>query len=165
MNSSAEPGFSYLVETVKNGAVIESEVVHNLMPAEGAAHMLSATFKGGPQVATWYLGLYEGNYTPNGTDVAATFPALANETTTYAGATRAAFAPGAVQFGLLDNSLSRAEFAFSATKTVYGGFMTSAPAKGAAVGVLMSIVRFSSPRVMDADSILRVTAGISLTPV
>mgnify|MGYP003515663090 CR=1 FL=1 len=56
-----------------------------------------------------------------------------------------------------------AVIAFTGSKTVYGGFMTSAPAKGATTGALVSIVRFPSPRVLDPDSVLRVTAGIVLT--
>jgi hypothetical protein len=133
------------------------------MPTEGANHMLNATLKGGAQVSTWYLGLYEGNYTPSVSDTAATFSSMATETSGYTATTRLAWAPGTVVAGVLDNSSARAEFTFNAPKTIYGGFMSSAPAKGATSGVLMSLVRFPSPRVLDTDSVLRVTAGITLT--
>lgn len=163
MNAHVEAGFTYLIETVKNGVVVESETVHNLMPTEGANHILSAAFKGGSQVTTWYIGLYEGNYTPSVADIASTFPGLAAETSAYTSSTRVAWAPGTVVAGILDNSSNRAEFTFTAAKTVYGGFMSSAAGKGATTGALVSLVRFPSPRVLDADSILRVTAGITLT--
>jgi len=165
MNANAKAGFTYLVEVVKNGIVIGSEVCHNLLPVEGANHLINVALKGGAQVPTWYVGLFEGNFTPSVNDVAATLPALATECTAYVGATRGIWVPGAVAAGGADNSESRTEFTFTAAKTVYGGFMSSAPAKGATAGALISLVRFSSPRVLDIDSILRVTAGFTLTSV
>lgn len=162
MNANAEAGFTYLIEVVKDGVIVDSEVCRNLLPVEGANHLISVALKGGAQVPTWYIGLFEGNFTPNVNDVAATLPALATECVAYAGATRGAWVPGAVAAGGVDNSASRTEFTFTANKTVYGGFMSSAPAKGAVTGALISLVRFSSPRVLDIDSILRVTAGFTL---
>lgn len=158
-------GFKYLVEVINAGRVVDSFEVNNLMPTEGVNHLLGVAFKNGTQAASWYLGLFEGNYTPTVGDTAATFSATATETTAYAAATRMAWTPGAVASGVLDNSASRAEFVFTASKVVYGGFMTSAAAKGATNGALISVVRFPSPRTLDVDSILRVTAGITLTPV
>lgn len=163
MNSQAQAGFTYLIEVVKDGVVVDSETVHNLMPIQGANHLLSSALTGASQVATWYIGLYEGNYTPSIAEVAATLPILATECTAYAAATRMAWTPGAAAAGVVDNSAAKAEFVFNAAKTVHGGFLTSAPAKGATSGALMSVVRFASPRVLDVDSILRVTAGITLT--
>lgn len=165
MNSTAQAGFAYLIEVIKNGVVIDREVAHNVMPTEGANHIISSALTGGSQVSTWYLGLYEGNYTPTVADTAALLPGLAVECTAYTDATRKVWAPGAVAGGSVNNSATKAEFTFNAAKTVYGGFMTSAPAKGATTGALVSVVRFPSPKVLDIDSILRVTAGITLTPV
>ncbi len=163
MNSQAQAGFAYLIEVVKNGVVIDSEAVHNLMPTQGANQLLGSALAGATPVTAWYLGLYEGNYTPSIAEIASTLPSLATECTAYAAATRMVWTPGAVASGVVDNSAAKAEFVFNAAKTVYGGFLTSAPAKGAVSGVLMSVVRFATPRVLDADSILRVTAGITLT--
>lgn len=165
MNSTAQAGFVYTVEVVKNGVVIDREVVHNVMPTEGANQIISSALAGGAQVATWYLGLFEGNYTPTIADTALALPGLAAECTAYDGATRKTWTPGAVAGGTANNSAAKAEFTFTAPKTVYGGFMSSAPAKGAVSGALVSAVRFPSPKVLDTDSILRVTAGITLTPV
>lgn len=164
-HAEAEAGFSYLVEVVKNGEVIETEICHNLLPIEGANHMVGVVFKGQSAVSQWYVGLFEGNFTPSVNDVAATLPSLATECASYSGATRVAFTPGAVAAGAVDNTAARAEFTFTAAKTVYGGFISSAPAKGATTGVLASLVRFSSPKTLDADSILRVTAGFTLSSI
>lgn len=158
-------GFEYLVETFKDGELVDSFTVHNLMPTEGVNAMLNTMFKSASQVGTWYIGLYEGNYTPVIGDTAATFPGAATETTAYIAATRVAWVPGTPSAGILDNSASKAEFDMNAAKTIYGAFMSSASAKGATSGVLVSAVRFPSPRVLDSDSILKITAGITLTSV
>lgn len=165
MNSELKGGFGYLIEVVKDGVVIDSEFVHNVMPVQGANHILGVALAGATQVPNWYIGLYEGNYTPNGAETAALLPSMATECTAYSGATRAPWTPGTVANGTVNNSAAKAEFTFTAPKTVYGGFITSAPAKGATTGVLTSVVRFSSPRVLDTDSVLRVTAGYTLTSV
>lgn len=164
MNSDATIGFVYTVETLKGGKVVDAFTVHNLVPTEGANAILSGALLGGAQVGTWYIGLYEGDYSPSVGDTAALLPSLATECTAYSGATRQPWVPGAAVGGAASNTASKAEFTFIADKTVRGGFMSSAPAKGATTGALVSIVRFPSPRVLDLDSVLRVTAGIVLTP-
>ena len=159
----AKAGFLYLVEVLRNGIVVDRELVHNIMPTEGLNHVLNVVLKGSTQIGTWYLAPFEGNYTPIAGDTAAAFPAAATECTAYSESTRQQFVPGTVSAGALDNAASRAEFTFNATKTVYGGFMTGASAKGATTSVLLSAVKFSSPKSLDSGSVLRVTAGITLT--
>lgn len=165
MKETMTGGFEYLIELVRNGVVIDSEVVHNLLPVEGINHILNTVFKNSAPVATWYIGLYEGNYTPTSLDVAATFPGTATETTTYVAATRAEWVEGTVVTGAVNNSASRAEFTSNANKTVYGGFISSVASKSSTGGVLMSVVRFSSPKQFDLDTVLRVSAGFTLTSV
>ena len=160
MNSDAVLGFTYTIETIKHGKVVDTCTAHNLVPTEGANAILLGALLGGAQGPTWYIGLYEGDYSPSVADTAVLLPSLATECTAYSGATRQPWAPGAAVGGATSNSASKAEFTFTGSKTVYGGFMTSAPAKGATTGALVSIVRFPSPRVLDPDSVLRVTAGI-----
>ena len=165
MNATIAAGFVYEVELVKDGVVIDRETVHNLLPTEGINHMLNATLKGGAQVTTWYVGIFEGNYTPLAGDTAATFPAAATETTTYTEATRPEWVEGSVVTGAVSNAASKAEFTSNANKTIYGGFLTSAPTKGSAGGTLLSVVRFSSPKTFESGSVLRVTAGFTMTSV
>jgi hypothetical protein len=165
MNEHASAGFEYLVEVIRDGVVIESEVVHNLLPVEGINYLLSAGLKGGSQIPTWYIGLFEGNYAPVSGDTAATFPGLATECTTYAEAARVEWNEGSVVSGTVNNSANRAEFTSNALRTIYGGFIASAPAKGATSGTLLSVVRFSSPKTFEPDSVLRVTAGFTMTSV
>jgi len=159
-------GLVYTVEVVnKNGEVSQIETIHNRIPTEGLNHVLNTVFKGGAQYSSWYLGLYEGTYTPTDGDTAASVASSATECTAYAESTRQAFTSGAVASGTLDNTASRAEFTMSANKTVYGGFLVSSSTKGGTNGVLLSIVRFSSPKVLESGSTLRVTAGVSFSSI
>lgn len=166
MKNKLKPGFRYLVEIVgKDGVVRDSEIVDNLMPTEGLNHMMGVTLKGVVQVASWFVGAFEGNYTPVPGDTAATFPASAVESTAYTETTRRALTLGTIAGGAVDNSAARAEFTLNAAKTLYGGFISSASAKGATSGVLLSAVRFSSPKVLASGEVLRVTAGFTLVSV
>jgi hypothetical protein len=165
MNEQLKAGFKYLIETVKDGVVIDSEVAHNLLPVEGINYLVTAGMKGGTQITTFYIGLFEGNYVPQAADTAAGFPGLATECTTYDEITRPEWAEGSVVSGAVNNTTSRAEFTSNALKTIYGGFMSSNPTKGAASGVLLSVVRFSSPKTFEPGTVLRVTAGFTMTSV
>lgn len=168
MQETAKAGFAYLIEVVDRdtGRVRESEVVKNLMPLEGINHLINVSMKGSTQITAWYLGLYEGNYTPTSTDTMAAFPAAATETTAYDEATRRTFTPGAVAAGTVDNSAAKAEFTINVTagttKTIYGGFIGSASAKGSTSGVLLSAVKFASPKTLGDGDVLRVTAGFTI---
>jgi len=162
MNANLFQGFEYTLELCDpNGVVVERETIHNIMPTEGQNHALSVLLAGGTQNPTWYIGLFEGNYTPTLTDTAAAFPAASTETTTYSEATRVAFVPGAISGGAATNSASRAEFTSTSSKTIYGAFMVSASGKGATSGVLLSAAKFSTTKSFDVGFVLRVTAGIT----
>ncbi len=160
MNEYVSAGFRYVVEVVNKhtGVVRDREEVKNLMPEEGIRHTLNGLLKNAAPVSTWYIGLFKGNYTPQSTDVMATFPVDATEATEYADE-RHAFVPGTIVGTTVDNAASRAEFTFSAPAVVHGGFISSSAAKGSTSGVLLSVVRFGSPKSLGADEILRVTAG------
>ena len=163
MNETQSVGFEYTIEVLdKDGNVTDREVVHNIMPIEGIHHVLNTVLKGGAQVAQWYIGLYESTYTPTPNDIMATFPTQSVETTEYVSATRMAFTPGALAAGSVDNSANSAEFDFTAAKMIYGGFISSSSAKGSTSGVLLSAVRFGSPKSVDSSSTLRVTAGFTM---
>ena len=162
LHERAFVGFKYKVEHVRDGVVLATDPwVHNLIPLEGLNYLLSSEFKGTAVPATWYVSLFEGNYTPVTGDTAAAFPASATETITYNETTRGAFVPGTVTGGTLDNSASPAQFTFNAAKTVYGGFITSASAKSAVTGTLMSVVRFASPKSPAIGDVLKITAGFT----
>lgn len=166
MKSTLRAGFDYLIEIVdREGRVRDTERVHNIMPTEGLNYTLAAALKGGAQIIAFSVGLYEGNYTPVATDTATNFPVNATESIAYAELTRVALTLGTVIGGSVDNSAARAEFTANATKTFHGGFISSSNAKGSVSGVLVSAVRFSSPKQLVAGEVLRVTAGFVLLSV
>jgi len=78
MNNTAEHGFNFLVEVEHpDGRVSQRETVHNLTPIEGRNHIASVIYKQGTQVPTWFIGLFEGNYTPQPDVKASTIAAAA----------------------------------------------------------------------------------------
>ena len=162
MNAKVKAGFVYTVDIIRNGKVVETETVHNLMPAEALNYLLSAGFKQGTQYATWYAGLFSGNYTPTGSETMATFPSSATEFTSYTNSSRPAVIFGSPANGQIDNSASLIELTFSDDTIVYGGFLASSSGKGATTGVLGSVVRFASPKQPGNGGILRISVAQQL---
>jgi hypothetical protein len=163
LKSLAKAGFVYIVEVVApDGSVSQRELVPNLYPQEGIDYLLAAGIKGASQISNWFISLYEGNYTPNGALKAVDFPGVATECVSYTPTNRVPFTPGAIVAGYMDNSAAKAEFTFTAGKTIYGGVITSSQPWASTTGVLISAVRFASPKVIDVGSVLRVTAALTL---
>ena len=162
IQDKAQAGFVYTVEEIRGGQVVSTQIAHNILPVQGVNHMLDVLAKGGTQIESWYLMLYENDYAPVSTDVAATFPSLAGESTAYVSPTRHEIQFGNITGGSLSNVGSRIEVEFTADRTIRGGAIVSTAAKGSTAGILLSAVRFPSPRQVDANTILRVTAGIQI---
>lgn len=167
MIDRSEVGFTYRLDVVdrRTGEVLSSETIHNLMPETGIHHALDVLLNGASQVVQWYLMPFGNNYTPQPTDTAATFPALAGEITTYVGATRPVVITGAASGGTVTNDSNRVELDFPGGATVQGAAIISTPTKGAAAGILLSAVKFASPKVVDPESILRVLVGIEFASI
>lgn len=163
MNSQAEMGFTYHLKLTHVDGTVEYSEDHNMIPLEGRNHIMGVAFKGATQVPTWYIALYEGNYTPVDSVTAASFAGDATECTAYTPSTRVEWIEGAVAAGAVDNSASLAEFTFTANKVIYGGALLSSSVKGGVTGVLSSIARFSSPKTVETGAKLEVLAGNVLT--
>lgn len=165
MQDMIRGGFTYKVEVLHNGVVDESqtEIIENLMPTEGLNYLINAGLLGASPLSVWYIAIFSGNYTPQPTDTAANIVANSTESSAYAEATRLVWTNGSVSAGAVDNSASVATFTSNATTTIYGGFITSVSTKGSGSGVLISAVRFASPKALDNSSVLKVTAGFVLT--
>lgn len=161
---SNKAGFLLTVESLKDGVVVGREVVHNLIPIEGINYLIAAGLKGVAPYPSWYIGIYEGNYTPVPADTMAAFPQSATESSAYVEGQRQPLVLGAPSLGAADNSNSMAVFTGNTTgKFIQGGFISSTPAIGASAGVLISAVRFSSPKNFDAGNVLRITAAFSIS--
>lgn len=148
-------GGRFLCEHVRDGEVIDVWDDHNLVVNEGLNALLDIMFHGSTQITTWYLGLFEGNYTPVAGLTAATVASAATECTAYDESTRQAFDEAAAASEAITNSASRATFTFNATKTIYGAFLISNSTKGGTTGTLFSAARFGSAKsVVDDDQLL-----------
>lgn len=150
-----EVGGVFICEHVRAGEVIDSWEQPNIVVNEGLNSLLGIMFNGVTQIGTWYLGLFEGNYTPVATLTAATVTAASTECVAYDEAARVAYNEAAAASQSITNSANRATFTFNATKTIYGAFLVSASAKSATTGTLFSAARFSAAKsVVAADQLL-----------
>jgi hypothetical protein len=142
-------------QLIRDGKVIDEFEDHNLVVNEGLNHILNVEFNGLTQVTTWYLGIFEGNYTPVSSVTAATIAAASTECTAYAAATRPEYVEATSTAQSTTNSASRASFVFNATKTIYGAFLVSTSTKSGTSGALFSAARFgSSKSVTSGDELL-----------
>ena len=131
-------------------------------PSEGRNHMLGVTVHGDAAFPTWYITLFEGNYTPQDDDTALNFAGRATECTAYAESTRVALQESVPVGGATDNSAGVGQFTMTATKMIYGFAILSASAKGATTGKLLCIQRLSSPKTYDAGDVVKVPVNLTL---
>lgn len=159
-------GFHYDIETVLNGQVIDTDRVYNLIPIQGLNYIIEASLRQGAAFPAIYVGLYEGSYNPVPGDTMATFPSAATELTAYAESTRQVVTLAAASGGVAESSAAKATITGNTNgKQAQGAFISSSPTKGASTGVLLSAVRFPSPKPLDAGTVLRITCGFTAASV
>jgi hypothetical protein len=140
---------------IRDGKVIDEWEDKNLVVNEGLNSLLDVYFHGATQITSWYIGVFEGNYTPVAGLTAATVTANSTECTAYDETTRQAYDEAAASSQSITNSASRATFTFNATKTIYGAFLVSNNTKSGTSGTLFSAARFASSKaVVDNDQLL-----------
>lgn len=144
-------------QIIRKGEVIDEFEDHNLVVNEGLNHILNVEFNGLTQVTTWYLGIFEGNYTPVSSVTAATIASASTECTAYTASTRPAYVEATSTAQSVTNSASRASFVFNATKTIYGAFLVSTNTKSGTSGALFSAARFGSAKSVTTDDELLLT--------
>lgn len=154
------------------GGIFEHEVIAhgksmglcrdpNIVVNEGLNSILDVYFHGATQITTWYIAPFEGNYTPVATDTAANISANSTECTAYNEATRVEWVEAAPSGQSITNAASKATMTFNATKTIYGAFLVSAPAKSATTGKLFAASKFSAARPVEATFQLLLTYVLS----
>lgn len=155
----------YSGQIIRAGKIIEEFEDHNLVVNEGLNALNDIMFHGSTQITTWYLGLFEGNYTPVATVTAATISSAATETTAYTSSTRPEYVEAASSSQVTTNSANRASFVFNAAKTIYGAFMVSSPTKSGTGGTLFSASRFSSSKSVESGDELLLTYAFTASSV
>lgn len=145
---------------------VESFVEHNLLPQVAVDHIASLIRgAGATPISSWYVGIFENNYVPTNSVTAADLPGVVGESVAYSEATRPAWVDSYNGISVIDNVASKAVFTFTADKTIYGGFIVSTNTKGGNTGLLLSIARFSTPKVVPTGAEFSVSATLTLTPV
>lgn len=156
-------GFEYTIEHVGvDGQIKSIETIGNIIPTEGLNYILGASISGSSQLSTWYLGLYTANRTPLAGDTMTTFLADCDETANYGSTSRLEAVFAAVDAGSVTSIADPTIFTFDVDTTVQGGFLTSGVTINNTSGLLISAVKFSSPKVISAGELLRVPAGIAM---
>lgn len=158
-------GGVFTVEHIRDGVLIDTWTSKNLVCNEGLNHVLNTEFNGTTQVGTWYVGLFEGNYTPVSTVTAATITAASTECTAYDETVRQTYVEASATAQVTTNSASKATFTMNATKTIYGAFLVSASAKSATTGVLFAATQFTASKAVVATDQLLVTYTITASSV
>lgn len=145
----------YHGQIVRGGIIVDEFDCPNLCVDEGLNSLLNVYFDAATQINAWYMGLFEGNYTPVAGVTAATIASAATETTAYNETTRPAFSPAAASAKAITNSASVGTFTFNATKTIYGAFLISDNTKSGTSGTLFSAAKFSAAKsVVSGDQLL-----------
>ena len=157
MESNLAMSGKYIVQHIRGGAVIDEWEADNLVTNQGLDYALNAGFGQASAISTWYIGMFEGNYTPAASVTAATITGLSTECTAYASGTRPVWTTVTSNAQSLTNGASRASFVFNATKSIYGAFLVSSSTKSGTTGTLFSAARFTTAKAVDSGDELLVT--------
>ena len=155
----------YHVEHIRNGEVIHTQEVDNIVVDEGLNHMLDVALSNGSQNSTWYLGIYKNNYTPVAGNTASTFAGagVANEISSEVDeTTRPIWTEAGASAKSITNSASPAVFTANTTVAAYGAFLISNATMGGTTGVLMSAAKFAAVRNLVDTDVLNVTYTLTI---
>lgn len=165
IGSALKLGGVFTYEHVRNGEIIDTWDSHNLVVNQGLNHVLDVALHGSTQTATWYIGVFEGNYQPLATDTAATIVASSTECTAYTEGIRQIYNEAAAASQVTTNVASKATFTFNATKTIYGAFLSSVSTLSATTGVLLAADKAGTAKSVTSGDQLLITYAITLTAV
>lgn len=157
INGNLAMSGKYIGQIIRQGVVIDEFDIDNIVVDQGLNYSLNAAFGLTSALPSWYIGLFEGNYTPTAGATAATVVGLATECIAYTAGARPAWTTVASTAKSLTNGAARASFTFNATKTVYGAFLTSSSTKSGTTGTLFSAARFNTAKAVDTNDELLIT--------
>ena len=158
-------GGVFTVEHIRNGEVIGSEVVPNIVTNEGLDYILDCAMSNGTQNATHYIGIFSNNYTPQAANVMATFAGVgvANEITTEVDEiNRPTWVEPGVSAQTITNSASPAVFTANTTVSAYGAFLSSDNTLDGTTGVLVAASKFAAVRNLLNTDTLNVTYTLNI---
>lgn len=123
----------------------------NKLTLEGLTHLLNSLMPptgGYAQTAQWYYAPFKNDFTPDGSETAASLPAAAGEFTAYTSATRLPVTIATAATTPVAGSTTNATLVFSTggPYSIYGASIVSAQAKSATTGKSLACVRLDNPR-------------------
>ena len=155
-------GFTWDLEiTNAQGEQIERESNKNLIPAQGMAFLVRSPFGDVEPVSSFYLGLFRGNYVPSAGTTAADIPSNMIEFIDYSEDARPLWERRFDDESSMDNNINKASFTVTQDRTIYGAFLVSQATKGGNSGLILSCVRFSSPKTVSAGQTINLTGGLT----
>lgn len=155
-------GFTWNLSIVnENGDEVDGETKTNIIPSDGLSFLIRSPFGDVAPVSTFYLGLFRGNYVPTSNTKASDIPSNMIEMVDYSEALRPEWQRQLEGVATMDNLLNKAEFTITQDRTIYGAFLVSDLTKGAGNGLLLSCVRFSSPKPVTAGQTVKLSGGIT----
>ena len=153
----------------KDGNLKWEEKNKNVCTDQGLNALIDIMFHAATQIATWYCAIFETNHTPVAGDTYAA-PGY-TECTAYDESVRPEFVEAAASGKVTTNAANRAVFTMNAGKTIYGGALVGGGSAGstkgdtAGGGKLYAASLFSSPKVVVATDVLRLTISITAADV
>lgn len=163
MNRPLFDGFVFQDEILlPSGELIIGEPIHNKTPQQGVDFLAGLLMGNETPISSWYVFIFEGNYVPTGDETAADIPSTIGECTAYVAAARPLFSHSYDGVSTIDNLADKAKFVMTADKTINGAGIVSSSVKAGGGGVLISLVRYDSPRVLAAGTEYTVGGAIPL---
>lgn len=159
-------GFRHELEIIDiaTGQVVDREVKYNRIPQLGLDFLIQTPFGAVAPIANFYCTLFRNNVLPDDDMTAADLPSVLGELLDYEEATRPAWQRAYNGAGTQDNSAAKAVFTPTAERTVYGSVIVSNSTKGANTGLLLSVARFSTAKVLSPGLEAKLVCGLTYIP-
>lgn len=154
-------GFTYDMQREVDGSIVDHWKETNLIPRDALAILLRAPFGEAAPLGQLYIGLYGNNVLPSSISKAADIPSLLGEFTQYQQLDRQLWNRVFDSDSSYTNSDNKAEFTFTVDKLIHGLFMVTVPEKGSGAGLMVSVAKLSTPRMIYAGTTLKVAASIT----
>ena len=122
------------------------------------------------EIANWmlgtpmFIGLFSGDYIPDGTETGSTIAALATEFVGYEETSRRPSNLYYLEGGVITNDGNEASFTLTQDVRIYGHFVITNQTKGGTSGTVRQVKRWDQYRDFKAGDVVRVLAGRILTP-
>lgn len=161
-------GFVYDWEQWRNGQLIDSWQVKNILPTAGLSYVVSVAFDGGSQLTDFYVVLLD-DFTVSLSDTYASILSTSNqEIIDYSETTRPVW-DATRSASTITNNASKATFTMNGSITdIYGGGLVTDNTKNDNASdsskILISEAMFDSPKLgIETADVLKVSIGLTLT--